>query len=326
MGLRARHVVALLAVVAAAGACATAADGPGGDAGFVYTPDPGNNPPIPPPRQPDYTGDASSLNVGNRGRDGGGTGVDAGARPPGIDAGKPPPPPVDASQPPPVDANEPPPVDANQPPPDDASPPPDDASQPPPVDANPPPPMDSGTVAPPNACPTPLGAGDLATVELMIESQSGTGDSGEWIEIQNVHPDCAVNLNGLSVSVASSGATATVTSDLWLPPNGLLVVADSTDPSIDHQIPSPIVIPWSVSADALANPGDTVTLTAIGGATVDSLTYPAFVLYVAVSISFPADCAWSDRASWARWSYSAHVWTSGFEGTPNADNTDVTCY
>jgi hypothetical protein len=212
--------------------------------------------------------------------------------------------------------------DTDVPPPVDASTPP-----PPPVDASPPPPppLDSGIVAPANACPSPLGAGDLAVVELMIESVSGAGDGGEWIEIQSTHPTCSVNLNGLHVAVASSGATADVTTDLWIPPNGIFVIADSTDASVNHQLPSPIVIPWSAGADALQNGGDTVTLTA-NAATVDSLTYPSFVLYVGVSISFPADCAWSDRSSWARWSYSANVWTSGFEGTPNADNTDVTCY
>jgi hypothetical protein len=313
MPTRARALLAV-ALLAALAACATSGESPGGDAGPGYTPDPGGDPPLPPPRQPDYTGDASSLNVGNRGRDGGAVSKDGGSRAPGIDSGMPLPP-VDASPPPPPD-------DASSPPDtsDDASPPP------PPDDASPPPPMDSGTVAPPDACPNPLGAGDLAIVELMIESASGAGDGGEWIEIQSTHPDCSVNLNGLHAAVTSSGATLDVTSDLWIPANGIFVIADSTDPAVNNNLPSPIVFPWAgTTADVLENSGDTVTLTG-GGATVDALTYPAFVLYVGVSISFPADCAWSDRSSWARWSYSANVWTSGFEGTPNADNTDVTCY
>ena len=44
------------------------------------------------------------------------------------------------------------------------------------------------------------------------------------------------------------------------------------------------------------------------------------------SIAFPANCAWSDRASWSRWSMSFNVWSSPFEGTPGADNSDVSCY
>ena len=48
-------------------ACATNGASPGApDGGPDYSPDPAGTAPLPPPRQPDYTGDASSLNIGSR--------------------------------------------------------------------------------------------------------------------------------------------------------------------------------------------------------------------------------------------------------------------
>ncbi|MDB4995179.1 MAG: hypothetical protein JWM74_2611, partial [Myxococcaceae bacterium] len=44
------------------------------------------------------------------------------------------------------------------------------------------------------------------------------------------------------------------------------------------------------------------------------------------SISFPLDCAGSDRPSWTRWSYSFDSYSGTFQGTPNTDNDDVACY
>jgi hypothetical protein len=121
--------------------------------------------------------------------------------------------------------------------------------------------------------------------------------------------------------------TVDVTTDLYLPPNGIFVLADSIDPAVNNQLPSaPILLGWAGSpADVLQNGGDRVTLS-VNGTVIEDLSYPAFVLINGTSISFPADCAWSDLTTWARWSYSNNFWYASFQGTPNADNTDVTCY
>ena len=62
-----------------------------------------------------------------------------------------------------------------------------------------------------------------------------------------------------------------------------------------------------------------------GSIVIDELTYGTWGgSKPGRSVSFSVDCTWSDRSSWARWSYAANVWTSGFQGTPNADNTGGT--
>ena len=206
----------------------------------------------------------------------------------------------------------------------DAGPPP-----PPPDDGGPPPPVDAGPVY----CPT-LGAGDLAIVEFMISSQSGSGDRGEWVEIQSTKTDCILNLKGLHVESprgASAPDAVDVTDDLFLPPNGTFIVADTTITDLNHDLPG-IVLSW-IATDALKNDGDTITVSA-GGTTIDTITYGSWTAHVGRSVSFPVDCAWSVRTDWARWSWSFHQWQAApavdggvpMLGTPNGDNSDVACY
>ena len=165
-----------------------------------------------------------------------------------------------------------------------------------------------------------------AIVELMITSKSGSGDSGEWIEIQNTRA-CWLELKGLTVESprgASAPNVATITDDFELAPNATFVVADSDDPVKNHAIPGK-VISWNAT-DVLKNDGDTLTVK-LGAVQVVSLTYPAFTnLTPGRALSFPIDCAWSDRASWPRWSLTFTEYATGFKGTPNGDNADVACF
>jgi hypothetical protein len=300
-------LLALSVVIGAASACASSGSHGSGDTPLPSG-DEFNDPPVPDARPPDINNDDSgAFGVGSRGRD---AGSNEDAAPRGnADASRP-----DAQITPDASAD-----DASTP---DASVEPD-ASTP---DASTP---DSGIVAPADACngTGALSAGDLAVVEVMIASQSGSGDRGEWFEVQSTRA-CSLNLNGLHVeSPRGTGSnTLDITTDVWLAANGMFVVADSADPATNHSVPMPIFTWAGAPADVLANSGDTITLTS-GGVTVESFTYPQFQTIVpGTSISFPSNCAWSDRSSWARWSYSFNQWTPGFYGTPNADNTDVTCY
>jgi hypothetical protein len=180
---------------------------------------------------------------------------------------------------------------------------------------------------PPNACPSPLvAAGDLAVVEIMISSAAGSGDRGEWIEIQSTR-QCALNLKG--VRIESPRGTAKdfveITTDVWLPPNGMFIAANTSDPTKNNNLPG-LVFPFNANpSDVLKNDGDTITILR-DGTTIDTTTYPSFTIYPGRSVSFPLDCAWSERTSWERWSYSFHYWTTGKQGTPNSDNNDVACY
>jgi hypothetical protein len=203
-----------------------------------------------------------------------------------------------------------------------------DSAPPPAEDAAPP--MEAGPLVP-DLCPTTLGAGDLAIVEFMLVSQEGGGDLGQWVEVQSTR-SCTLNLNGLHAAASATGSpnTMDLTSDVYLPANSMFVIANSLDPALNNELPTtPLLFGWDGSpADVLDTAGGVVTLSNTATSVViDNFVYPQFqTIIVGTSISFPADCAWSDRSDWARWSFSTHNWYSSFIGTPNAPNTDVTCY
>ena len=187
-------------------------------------------------------------------------------------------------------------------------------------------PIGDGGALPKVYCGSTLAPGDLAIVELMITSRPGSGDSGEWVEIRSTR-DCWLKLQGVAVESPRGTAppnVATITDDVELEPHGTFVVAGSADPLKNHGIQGKLVA-WGAT-DVLKNDGDTVTIT-IGTIQIDTLTYPAFNnLTPGRALSFPADCAWADRASWARWSLTFTEFSPGFKGTPNAPNADVACF
>jgi hypothetical protein len=192
-----------------------------------------------------------------------------------------------------------------------------------PRDAAPPaPPFDAGDAG---LCNRPVAAGDLVIVELMIESTAGTGDHGEWIEVASTL-GCALNLNGLSGNCPTGSKVTSfdVVTDTWIPPYGTFVVADSSNPIVNHALPG-LVISWSGEpGDVIRNEGATVTLSS-SGALVDSVTTPNLKLTPGVSIAFPSDCPAALRAEWSDWQPSNASWFPAFRGTPNAPNDDVHC-
>jgi hypothetical protein len=175
-------------------------------------------------------------------------------------------------------------------------------------------------------CTGPLALGDVKVVEIMVNSTTGSGDKGEWVELQSTRT-CKLNVKGLTIS-SPRGTTATdsvtITTDLFLKPNDTFIVAGSSDPAMNHGLTG-TVLSWN-SADALKNDGDTIDVKS-GTTVIDTVTYPKLSTTTAGrSISFPLDCAWSVRPSWDRWSYSFDYYSGTFQGTPNADNDDVACY
>jgi hypothetical protein len=199
-------------------------------------------------------------------------------------------------------------------------------------DASVPPTDDGGGTTDGGSCSGALAPGDLAIVEIMIASQAGSGDRGEWVEIQNTR-QCPLNLNGLHIESPRGSEqpdSVDVDYDLVLGPNEMFIVADSVLGDLNHDLPG-TVLSW-VGTDALKNSGDTITLS-VGTTTIDTLTYGDWGAHTGRSVSFPVDCAWSDRSDWARWSWSFNVWQPAqgdagvpMMGTPNADNIDVACY
>ena len=174
-------------------------------------------------------------------------------------------------------------------------------------------------------CPGPLAKGDLAIVEMMITSVSGSGDRGEWVEIQSTR-DCVLNIKGLRVE-SPRGAEfdfVEVTEDMLVQPNGTFVVADTIVDSMNNKLPG-VVLSW-IGTDTLKNDGDSVTVKA-GTTVIDQLTYGSWgSTFPGRSVSFSVDCTWPERSDWDRWTWSTNAWTTGFMGTPNTDNSDIACY
>ena len=178
---------------------------------------------------------------------------------------------------------------------------------------------------PAGACAAPPGPGDLVIDELMIESEEGSGDYGEWLEVTSTLP-CAVNLFGLrgEAPVGAKVYSFDVTDDVWIPAGGIFLIADSADPAVNHDLPG-TVLTWSGQpGDVLRNEGGTVTLLS-GSAMVDSLTWPKLKLLPGTSVAFPADCPLSSRQDFSSWQDSTASWFPGFFGTPSAPNDDVEC-
>lgn len=190
---------------------------------------------------------------------------------------------------------------------------------------------DAGSDAAVPACPGPLAAGDLAVVEVMVASQPGSGDRGEWVEVQSQR-DCALDLSGVRVTSPRGTAVdaAEIPAGVILPPRGSFVVSGSLDAALNHGLPGLIFAFAGEPGDVLRNGGDTVTISA-AAVTVDTFTYPPFNPQAGRSVAFPSDCTASDRANFPRWSYTFDSYGTGVDGgtllgTPNAPNDDVTCF
>jgi hypothetical protein len=183
----------------------------------------------------------------------------------------------------------------------------------------------AGGLVPDGACTEPLAPGDLQIEELMIESVAGAGDDGEWLEVKSLRA-CATNLRGLHGECPRGAKVSSfdVTDDRWIPPGGTFLVADSSNPTVDHSLPEPIVV-WSGHVgDVLRNKGSTITLS-LSGTRIDALTYPALALAVGDSVAFPSDCDAGARDDFTKWQRSSASWFPGFLGSPNSPNADVHC-
>jgi hypothetical protein len=181
----------------------------------------------------------------------------------------------------------------------------------------------SGSIACKKFCEGDLAAGDLAIVEIMIASKSGSGDSGEWAEIKSTR-DCWLHLDGVTIESprGTSSVDVATLEGVDLAPGGSFVVADSDDASKNHGI-NGAVVAWDAT-DVLKNDGDTITVK-LGDLVIDSLTYPSLAAATAgTSVAFPADCDGAERSDWLAWSASKAAFGT-LKGTPNAPNDDIAC-
>jgi hypothetical protein len=182
----------------------------------------------------------------------------------------------------------------------------------------------SGSLVEKKFCEGDLKAGDLAVVEIMISSKTGSGDSGEWAEVRSMR-DCWLHLDGVTVESPRGTAgtdVASVDDGVDLAPGGTFVVADSDDKTKNHGIEG-TVISWEAT-DVLKNDGDTISVKH-GELVIDKTTYPSLAASKAGnSVAFPADCDGADRGDWLKWAGSTGEFGT-LKATPNAPNDDVVC-
>jgi len=189
------------------------------------------------------------------------------------------------------------------------------------VDAAPPP----TDAAPDGTACASLAAGDLVFDEVMIATEPGSDDRGQWLEVRSTRT-CTIDLVGLHATAlhGQSFRTLDVTVDTWLPAGGFFLIADTTDPTENNALPG-LVLAWAGSpADALHKTSDVITLS-MNGVMLDTLTYPDKTRALATSMAFPSNCAPGLRLDFASWKASTRPWAPGFLGTPGAPNTDVSC-
>ncbi|MFK7992056.1 MAG: lamin tail domain-containing protein [Sandaracinaceae bacterium] len=184
-------------------------------------------------------------------------------------------------------------------------------------------PVDSGMTG---ACvPAP---GQVLINEVMVASQSGGGDQGEWFELRN-RGSCTVNLAGL-VLEGTNGAGAAVTHDVvsgLLTAGGFFLLAQNGAMAANHALPGVDYVYGDGSAGiTFSNSSDSLTLTYMG-ATIDSIGWGS-------TDHQPSESRQLDRGASAsgssiggsNWCRSTAVYSSTtggpFRGTPGAQNAD----
>jgi hypothetical protein len=177
-------------------------------------------------------------------------------------------------------------------------------------------------------CNRPLVEGDLRIVELMVSSRAGSGDDGEFVEIEN-RASCIVDLGQVLVESprGTSVDRATFTAGSKLGPGKFAIVAGNRiAESLASGLPSGTLIAEFRASDVLKNDGDTVRILQ-GSTVVQSLAFPRIRnLTPGQSIVFPSDCAPADYSDWLSWSLAPTFYAGTFRGSPGAPNDDVTCF
>lgn len=175
---------------------------------------------------------------------------------------------------------------------------------------------------PPTCAPS---SSNVAIVEVMIASQMGSLDRGEWFEIWNFG-GCTVDLAGLVIeSPTTSGVPVTHTIAAGaIPPNGHFVLAVDGDPARNNGVAFDYVYGSGTSSDInLGNGGDELLLR-YGTEVIDRVSWPSYAFAYGRSRQLTASMSPAYNDDWTLWcdgmsSYAAT--TAGtFYGTPRTAN------
>jgi hypothetical protein len=166
--------------------------------------------------------------------------------------------------------------------------------------------------------------GNLAIVEVMVASATGSADRGEWFEVLNFG-DCRVDLTGLVIqSPTGTGVLKmhTVTGGV-VAPGQHFVFALSGAPAENHGLPHDYVYGTGGADDViLNNSADSLTLIA-GGVTIDSVAWPGGGYTAGRSRQLSTAFTPIMNDSWSRFCDSTGVYSmmgGTFQGTPQAAN------
>ncbi|MCA9581272.1 MAG: lamin tail domain-containing protein [Myxococcales bacterium] len=187
--------------------------------------------------------------------------------------------------------------------------------------------VDTGMPPAPSDC-APV-VGDLVITEVMIASQSGSSDRGEWFEVQSRRA-CALDLGGLEIVSPTSGGNEkshTVAAGTTAGPGEAFVFALSADASENHGLEVDYVYANGSYSDVVMNNGDDWLELRAGGTVIDRVSWTAGQYTVGKSRSFPSSLSDGDNDDWSKWCDAVDVYsTQGgtFLGTPGAANP-ATC-
>ena len=180
---------------------------------------------------------------------------------------------------------------------------------------------DAGQDAGPPLCPPT--SDRVAIVEVMIASDTGAGDRGEWIELINAG-DCTVDLGGLELAspIGGAGSTAiatyTISAGRTLAQGARIVLAQSANPTENRGL----AFDEAYTSLVFDNIGDWVELRS-GGATIDRVEWLSNDIVHGASRRFPDARPISDNGIRSAWCTSTALYSTAggnFYGTPRTGN------
>ena len=166
---------------------------------------------------------------------------------------------------------------------------------------------------------TPLVAGDLVISEIMMNPATVDDTTGEWFEIYNPG-SMEVNLNGLTIGTGS--ATDTIDSDVLVPGGNYALLALSSTPGDNDNLPTPDFVYAGLAFDETS--ADALSVID-GSTTIDTVAWDGSTWTVTEGYSWSLDSATltaTDNDTWGNWCNGAALWTGAASnyGSPGAAN------
>jgi len=172
----------------------------------------------------------------------------------------------------------------------------------------------NGACVTPEPAPTPGSAGQVIVSEFMARAASGTGDTGEWVELYNT-TTTALDLKDCKLQ--DNSFAHTITTSVVVAPSGFVVLAVSSDPVANYGVP----VDYKYSGISLGNTGDYIKLVC-DSKTIDEVVFVETWVVLGASTQLSSakmnSTANDDFASWC--TSTTPYGTADKLGTPGAPN------